>query len=236
MRPAARTTTAAQSATEALRQEAGRDWEPRWTLARDATGVAYFRHADVPFFIVHIGSSSSVYDRRCVFQPNGSVATRQAAVPKQTALSVVEQLAELMAALALNKSLLAKVLRVSRPTIYEWFADKQPKRENEERLQSILTLMARASVSASSPLNARFVRRPSSVGEPSVVDLLCEDRIDSPRAIAAMGEARILTERDRRQRRDREGRLRDLGLGEPSPNRRRETLARNVGLLEWPKE
>lgn len=236
MRPAARTTSAVPSANEAPRLEAGRDWALRWTLARDATGVAYFRHADVPFFIVHIGSSSSVYDRRRVFQPDGSVATRQAAVPKQTALSVVEQLAELMAALALNKSLLAKVLRVSRPTIYEWFAEKQPKRENDERLQGILTLMARASVSASSPLNARFVRRPSSVGEPSVVDLLCEDHIDSTRAIAAMGEARILTERDQRQRRDRERRLRDLGIEEPSPDRRRETLARNVGLLEWPKE
>ena len=70
---------------------------------------------------------------------------------ENTRLSLVEQLAELMAALALNKSLLARILRVSRPTIYEWFSGKVPKQATEERLESILDILAQGSVTSSTP-------------------------------------------------------------------------------------
>lgn len=139
-----------------------------------------------------------------------------------------------MAALGLNKSLLAKVLRVSRPTIYEWFSGKQPKPGNEERLQRLLDILTQASVSAESPINARFVRRPLAHGVPPLVDLLSEERIDAPRVIAAIDQARTLAEEGSRRQRDREERLRALGFEESSQEQRRETLARNVALLEWP--
>ena len=151
-------------------------------------------------------------------------------------LSLVEQLAELMAALALNKPLLARILRVSRPTIYEWFTGKAPKQATEERLQSILDILAQGSVTAATPLNARFVRRPRAGGSLSLVDLLAEECIDAGRAIAAINDVRALTEGAKRRQSERDGSLRDLGFEEPGSEQRRETLARNIALLEWPRE
>ena len=141
-----------------------------------------------------------------------------------------------MAALGLNKSLLARVLRVSRPTIYEWFSGKQPKPGNEERLQRVLGILTQASVSGARPLNARFVRRPLAHGGPPLIDLLSEERIDVPRVIEMIGQARASAEDARSRQGAREERLRDLGFDESTPEQRRETLARNVALLEWPKD
>ena len=218
------------------RPEIGLAPEPHWAFAGDARRVEYFRDADVPFFVVYIGSSPSVYDRRLAVpcdRPDMSAQANQAA---RVARSVIEGLEELMAALSLNKSLLARILRVSRPTIYEWFAGNVPKLANEERIQGILSILEQGSVSASAPLNARFVRRPCTGGSLSLVDLLANERIDAERAIAAINDVRALTEDAERRRREREGRLRDLGFEDPGPDQRREMLARNVALLEWPKE
>ena len=216
--------------------EAAFAWEPRRIAADDSAGLGYFRYADVPFFIVYIGSSSSVYDRRYIVQAETPLAEPVSEASHVDAPSVAEQLEQLMAALALNKSLLARILRVSRPTIYEWFAGKQPKQENEERLQGILGLLAQASVAASNPLNARFVRRPRPGSQPSVIELLAEDPIDTRRIVTAMQDARTLTDHDKQRRSDRDKRLRKLGFKELDPEQRRKTLATNIGLLEWPKE
>ena len=141
-----------------------------------------------------------------------------------------------MAALALNKSLLAKILRVSRPTIYEWLAGKEPKPANEERLQVILHHLAHGSVSGSFPLNARFVHRPRGGGSASLVDLLSEERIDTDRVSDAINEARALTGEAKRRQGARDSRLRKLGFQGHGPEQRREVLARNVALQDWPGE
>lgn len=219
------------------RPDIGWVWEPRWTFPSDTRRVEYFRDADVPFFVVYIGSSPSVYDRRFdvpCSRPDMSAHANQAA--RVARLSVIEGLEELMAALSLSKSLLARILRVSRPTIYEWFAGKVPKLANEERIRSILNILEQGSVSASAPLNARFVRRPCTGDSLSLVDLLAKERIDAERTIATINDVRALTEDAERRRREREGRLRDLGFEDSGPDQRRDMLARNVALLEWPKE
>lgn len=237
MSQAAPTTSLGEPGSNPPTPEMGWTWESQWACTDDATRVEYFRDADVPFYIVYIGSSSSVYDRRTAVpcnRPDMSAHTNPA--PRVAPLSVIEGLEELMAALALNKSLLARILRVSRPTIYEWFAGKAPKQTNEERLQSILDILAQGAVNSSTPLNARFVRRPRASGSLSLVDLLTEERIDPGRVIAAINDARALSEDAKRRQSERDGRLRDLGFEEPVPEQRRETLARNVALLEWPKE
>ena len=154
---------------------------------------------------------------------------------KSSSRSVVEQLEELMAALALNKPLLARILRVDHCTTDEWFAGKQPKQDDKERLQRVLGLLAQASAATSNPLNARFVRRPHTGQHASVVDLLSDECIDMRRAVAAMENARSLTDNDRQRRGDREIRLRDLGFEQSGREQRRETLAANVALLDWPK-
>ena len=147
----------------------------------------------------------------------------------------VDQLVNLMASLALNRTLLARILRVSCPMIDEWFAGRRPEAEDQERLSRILAILAQGSVSAVRPLNARFVRRAPDPGLPSLIDLLSNERIDATRILSAIDRARILTEDDEHRRGNREERLRELGFEEPTPSWRRETLARSVGLLDWPK-
>lgn len=146
-----------------------------------------------------------------------------------------QQLMDLMASLALNKALLGRILRVSRPMIDGWFAGRQPKEEEQERLERILAILAQASVSAVRPLNARFVRRAREPDLPSLIDLLSNERIEATRVLYEIGHVRVLTEDAERRRDEREEWLRELGFEEPSQGWRRETLARNVALLDRPK-
>ena len=74
----------------------------------------------------------------------------------QRSIYLVEHLTDLMAALALNKALLARILRVSRPTVGEWFAGRQPAEDDQNCLQRISTTLAYGSVSAVMSLNARL--------------------------------------------------------------------------------
>ena len=61
-------------------------------------------------------------------------------IPTQyiSALSVADQVRELQTALSLNKSELARILRVSRPTVYDWLDDGQPNAENLSRIGTLL--------------------------------------------------------------------------------------------------
>ena len=209
--------------------------EPYWPSGMHALPQArYFRYADVRFFVVHIGSSSSIYDRRPLNRTTGREFSRRGNAI--AALPVVDQIEELMAALSLNKSLLAQIMRVSRPTIYEWFAGKQPKADNEDRLEALLDILARGSVSAAKPLNARFVRRALVPGMTPLIELLCEHQVDDRVVLTAIHQAREFEADAARKRRAREDRLHALGFEDLSREQRQEGLARNVALLEWPKE
>ncbi|MDE0104181.1 MAG: hypothetical protein OXL38_11820 [Gammaproteobacteria bacterium] len=64
---------------------------------------------------------------------------------------------------------------------------------------------------------------------------MSNERIDAARILSAIDCARVLTEDAEHRRGNREERLRELGFEKPTPSWRRETLARNVGLLDWPK-
>jgi len=184
----------------------------------------------------HVGSSSSIVDRRPtkralkLMVPEVSGGFR-----KIMALSVVEQMQELLAALSLNKSQLSQILRVTRPTMYDWFQGKEPNAANTERLHALLRVLARASVSGASPLNARFVRQPTDLDVPSLIDLLEEDQIDEDRVLHAIEQVRVLGDSASRRRTTREDRLRALGFEDPSDEQRREQLARNAALQDWPK-
>lgn len=96
--------------------------------------------------MARVGSSSPVPPVPSVFQ-------------KALTLSVEDQAREVLAALSLNKSQLAEVLGVSRPTLYDWIERKEPNTSNSQRINTLLRLLAREGVTASSPLNVRFVRR-----------------------------------------------------------------------------
>ena len=149
-------------------------------------------------------------------------------------LSVPEQMQELQAALLLNESQLLRVLRVSRPALYDWFRGKESNPANADRLHALLRCLARARVSGASPLNARFLRRSADLDGPALLELLSEEWIEENRVVDAIEQARALGDTANRKRADREERLRGLGFEEPAREQRREQLARNMALRDWP--
>ena len=149
-------------------------------------------------------------------------------------LSVVEQIQELQAALSLNRSQLARILRVSRPALYDWLRGKEPNAANTERVHTFLRCLARTQVSSAGPLNTRFVRQPADLDGPALLDLLCEERIDEDHVVTAIGQASALGDAATRGRATREERLRNLGFEDPGREQRKEQLATNMALREWP--
>lgn len=155
--------------------------------------------------------------------------------PHVVALPIADQLKELRAALSLNGSQLACILQVSRLTTYEWYDGRAPNRATGARILTLLRVLARGAVSGAAPLNARFVRQPMSLTEPSLLDLLCEDRLDQERLARAIERVRSRGDAASRKRKDREDRLRALGFEDLSRDQRKALLARNMALRDWPR-
>ncbi|MGI5863654.1 MAG: helix-turn-helix domain-containing protein [Myxococcales bacterium] len=211
-------------------------------VGRGSAGVVIFQQGYGPYLFL-IGTSPLVVDSRPMarvamessVRPRGAceeAATR----PEVLALPIAEQVREMAAALSLNKSQLAAVLRVSRPTLYDWLAGKEPNPANSRRLAAILRLLVDAGISSTSPLNARFVRQAVLPGERSLLELLSADPIDEAQVSSALREAKSLSEEAAARRLQKEARLRERGFEELSVEQRREQLARNIALRDWPKE
>ena len=179
----------------------------------------------------HIGSSPLVYDRRSIKRMPEVLSGLVNIVVRP----VAEQVQELLAALSLNKSQLAKILRVTRPTIYEWLRGNRPNPANAKRLSTLLLILDRASVSSLTPLNARFVRQPAESGALSLIDQLVEEQINEDRLVQVIKQVQDLGDKASQMRASREDRLRRLGFEEPDQEQRREQLASNVALKDWPK-
>ncbi len=185
----------------------------------------------IPVTPPRIGSSPLVYDRRSIKRMPEVLSGLVNIVVRP----VAEQVQELLAALSVNKSQLAQILRVTRPTIYEWLRGNRPNAANTKRLSTLLRILERASVSSLAPLNARFVRQSAESGEPSLIDMLGEEQINENHLIQVVEQVRILGDEASRTRVSREDRLRRLGFEEPDQEQRREQLASNVALKDWPK-
>ena len=185
----------------------------------------------IPLVHLRIGSSSCIYDPRASERIRGiwPDLTHSAVRP------VAEQVQELLASLSLNKSQLARILHVTRPTIYEWLQGNRPNYTNAKRLNALLGVLDRASVSSSNPLNARFVRHPLELGLPPLVELLGAEQVDVNRLVQVMKQAKRFGDMASERRTSREDRLRRLGFEEPDRMQRKEQLARNVALMDWPK-
>lgn len=190
------------------------------------------------FFLPHVGSSPAIVDcRPMTGQRQARIATAPApaAARPRTALSVGDQMRELLAALSLNKSQLAAVLRVTRPTLYDWLDDKEPSAANAERIDSLLRLLARAGVSGAHPLNARFVRQADEPGGASLVDELSRETLDEDRITALLETARRNTELARASRVAREAKQQARGFDPVDDEQARKNLAVNVAHQDWPK-
>ena len=118
-------------------------------------------------------------------------------VPK---LTMVEQIQKLQAALSLNRSQLARVLRVSHPAPHGWRHGREPDAANAERARILVRCLTQARVTAASPLNARFVRQPADIAGSALLDILGEERIDEDRVVAAIQQAQALGDAAARRR------------------------------------
>ena len=150
-------------------------------------------------------------------------------------LPIARQVRELQAALSVNKSELARVLRVSRPTVYDWLDGGEPNADNRLRIRTLVGLVAACRVSANNPLFPRFVRSVIESGERGLLELLGEERIDEVTAKDVIRRAKALGDAMDAQREEREARLREVGFEEPDAEQRKGNLARNVALMEWPR-
>ncbi|NOY93114.1 MAG: hypothetical protein GXP55_18170 [Deltaproteobacteria bacterium] len=190
-----------------------------------------------PVRLPRIGSSTVVVDCRRPDEPR-SPAARQAPASdfsRLITLPVGDQMRELRAALSLNKSQLAQILQVARPTLYEWFGGREPSDAKTDRLHALFRVLTRASISARAPLNTRFVRKPMELNEPSILELLTADEFDEERLVGLLRKAHQAGMSASRRRVEREKRLRDLGFDDPTAEERRELLAKNMAMKDWAK-
>ena len=72
----------------------------------------------------------------------------------------------------------ARILRVSRPTVYDWLDDGEPNADNGSRIRTLLRLLSVSRVSGNKPLLARLVRSALEPEERSLLELLGEETID----------------------------------------------------------
>ena len=151
-------------------------------------------------------------------------------------LPVARQVRELQAALSVNKSELARILRVTRPTVYDWLDGGEPNADNVARIRTLVRLFSEARVSANNPLLPRFVRSPLEPGDQALVDLLCEETITEAIVKKLIHRAKALGDAMDTQREMREARLRAAGFEEPDADQRTANLAANTALMAWPRE
>lgn len=193
-------------------------------------------------FVPHVGTSPSVVDHRPIARAAAAPAaalsvatTERSALQAVLALPVAAQALEVLAALSLNKSQLAEVLGVTRPTLYDWLDGKEPNAANAERLTTVLRLLGSAEVTSERPLNARFVRQALSEHPASLLDALRMEALDERLIVQLLREAKALGTQATSRRTAREDRLRGMGFEDPSDEQKREQLARNLALRDWPK-
>lgn len=194
-------------------------------------------------YLPHVGTSLTVFDSRGMVRSSPAPTAETAGEGTRTTtrqavlrMSSADQALAVMASLNLNKTQLAEVLGVSRPTLYDWLDGKEPNAANAQRLTALVQLLANAGVTAADSLSLRFVREPMNDGEPSLLELLKAEALDEARVSKVLAEAKSLENEAEGARLAREDRLRGLGFEEPTAEQRKENLALNVALREWPKD
>lgn len=113
---------------------------------------------------------------------------------KQTRLlsRVSKDLLQISNAFGLNKSDLAKIVKVTRPTVYSWMQGKKiPRKAQLNRIYK-LYLLAEDWQQNEFPVNKELLER-SIITSQSVIDLLCADSLDNKAIIAAGAKLKLLS-------------------------------------------
>lgn len=180
-----------------------------------------------------------VYEPPEIARTGAAVASRETEVESTTSceqaltLPIADQVREVSAALSLNKSRLAEILGVSRPTLYAWLDGSTPGKRGSDRLLKILKIISRAGVSSDSPLNARFIRNPLAEGDMSLIDLLKTETCNEEKITSVLKSAKKLSAEALERVESREKRWRRLGYQELSFEERKATLDRNIAALHF---
>jgi len=125
----------------------------------------------------------------------GDATSNSAAIPYSEHASLVSS------ALGLGKSDVARILGISRPTLYSWIKGNSEPRESDhpERLRKLGELTAEICKESKRPLYHRFVEEPLPNQPVSIFNLLLADDWDIAELRKLFAEARRLTsERDQR--------------------------------------
>jgi len=190
----------------------------------------------------HVGTSPTLNNTRVVLAQNVSLTddlkvgiTENQKYDQFLTMSAADQAREILAALAINKSQLAKILGVTRPTLYSWFDGTTPSSENSDRLLLLLHIISKTEVSGTTPINNRFIRQPLSAEGNSILDILQNDQWDEASILELLSKAKELSDKVSQRRTDRNTRLRELGYEEPTTSEAKSRLAKNISMMEWNK-
>jgi hypothetical protein len=118
-----------------------------------------------------------------------------------TVIPFSEHASLVSSALGLGKSDIARILSISRPTLYSWIKGTSEPRESDhpERLRTLGELAREICKESRRPLYHRFVEEPLPNQTTSIFNLLLAEQWDSTQLRQLLAEARRLTsERDQR--------------------------------------
>lgn len=166
----------------------------------------------------HYGSSTGIEDTRKIGDYTFERALR-------------ERILEIQYRLGLNKTQLADIFRVSRPTLYEWLEGGVPQPDNQTRIESVEELLQ--ALPAGARLNARFVRKARKEGK-SMIDLLSEEHFDGTTVKGVFEQVVAENDAERSANQSRELLRRQQGF-EDVPSEQQDTnLKTNIAKLDWP--
>jgi transcriptional regulator with XRE-family HTH domain len=98
-----------------------------------------------------------------------------------------EMVSAIRSSLSLNINEMAQVVRVERPTIYEWIRGRSnPHPYNRERLSKVFAVAQQWKSISPLPVDS-YVRKPDIVGK-SIIDLLSEESIDADKVLFCLKE------------------------------------------------
>ncbi len=95
--------------------------------------------------------------------------------------------------LGCNRSQIARILQISRPTLYAWLEGAEPNSRKRDRLLHVLRLISRAGITPENPLHPRFLRHPLRDQGLSLLEMLKRSAFPEETFLQSLIQAREMT-------------------------------------------
>jgi DNA-binding transcriptional regulator YiaG len=177
-----------------------RSYPDRYDVSPTGLGVAAPSESDLQIIVKYlseiyfrIGSAGSLDAEMINFIKASSgvmsemlANIKSARVPsKAQSYSPGEMVSAIRSSLSLNITEVARVVRVERPTIYEWIGDRSnPHPDNRERLSRVFVISQEWKKLSPLPVDS-YVRQSDITGK-SLIDLLSEESIDTEKVLTSL--------------------------------------------------